>query len=136
MPGLTPYIHFDGRAKEALTFYAEVFDGATQLHTFAEFARTDGPPDAIAHGLLVNAPIALYGADVGQGEVAFHAQGLMLSLLGAADPTTLRRWFSRLAHEGEVIEDLQKQTWGAYDGQVIDRFGLHWLIGFEEIDDV
>ena len=23
------------------------------------------------------------------------------------------------------------QPWGATDGQVVDRFGLHWLIGFE-----
>jgi hypothetical protein len=22
--------------------------------------------------------------------------------------------------------------WGASDGQVIDRYGLHWLIGFED----
>jgi uncharacterized glyoxalase superfamily protein PhnB len=28
--------------------------------------------------------------------------------------------------------DLQTRPWGASDGQVIDRYGLHWLIGFEE----
>jgi PhnB protein len=26
---------------------------------------------------------------------------------------------------------LQSRPWGASDGQVIDRHGLHWLIGFE-----
>ena len=30
-----------------------------------------------------------------------------------------------------VVDDLQKRPWGAWDGQVVDRFGLHWLIGFE-----
>jgi PhnB protein len=29
------------------------------------------------------------------------------------------------------VTDLQARPWGASDGQVIDRFGLHWLIGFE-----
>ena len=30
-----------------------------------------------------------------------------------------------------VVDDLQKRPWGASDGQVIDRYGRHWLIGFE-----
>jgi PhnB protein len=58
----------------------------------------------------------------------------MLSLLGASDETTLRTWFERLAAGGTVVEDLQERPWGASDGQVIDRFGLHWLIGFEPGD--
>ncbi len=55
----------------------------------------------------------------------------MLSLLGTADPTTLRRWFSDLSEGGRVVDELQARGWGASDGQVIDRFGVHWLIGFE-----
>ena len=131
MTGLTPYVLFPGTAREALTFYAEVFGGAAELHSFAEFGRTDGPADAIAHGLLVDAPVALYAADAAGDEAPFQAQGLMLSLLGTADPTTLRDWFARLAEGGEVLDDLQQRDWGASDGQVIDRFGLRWLIGFE-----
>jgi PhnB protein len=52
MTGLTPYIHFPGTAREALTFYGEVFGCSVQLHTFAEFSRADGPADAIARGYL------------------------------------------------------------------------------------
>jgi PhnB protein len=48
MTGPTPYLHFPGTAREALTFYGDVFGCAVQLHTFAEFNRTDGPADAIA----------------------------------------------------------------------------------------
>jgi PhnB protein len=40
---------------------------------------------------------------------------MMLSLLGAAGQPILAEWSRRLA-EG---------------GRVIDRYGLHWLIGFE-----
>jgi PhnB protein len=128
---LTPYILFGGDAREALSFYAGVFDGETQLHTFAEFGRTDGPADAIAHGHLVDAPVALYAADVAGDQPAFRAQGLMLSLLGTADPATLRDWFTRLADGGTIVDDLQVRQWGASDGQVIDRYGVHWLIGFQ-----
>jgi PhnB protein len=129
--GLTPYIHLDGTAREALSLYADVFGGTVQLHTFDEFSRTDGPADAVAHGCLVGAPVSLYAADVGGQESPFRAQGLMLSLLGTAEPETLRRWFARLAEGGEIVDELQERPWGAFDGQVIDRYGLHWLIGFQ-----
>lgn len=103
MAGPTPYIHFPGTAREALSFYADVFGGTAQLHTFAEFNRTDGPGDLIAHGYVVDAPVALFASDVVGDEPAFQAQGLMLSLLGTADAATLRRWFARLAEEGEWL---------------------------------
>jgi PhnB protein len=127
----TPYLSLPGTARDALTFYADVFGGRAQLHSFAEFGRTDGPPDAVAHGYLVDTPVALFCSDTAGDKPAFHAEGMMLSLLGTADPATLRAWFGRLADGGTVVDDLQKRPWGAFDGQVIDRYGLHWLIGFE-----
>jgi PhnB protein len=126
-----PYIHFPGTTREALTFYADVFGGSAQLHTFAEFSRDDGPSDAIAHGYLVDGPVELFGADAVGDDPAFRCEGLMLSLLGTADASRLRQWFSRLSEGGRVVDDLQQRPWGASDGRVIDRYGLHWLIGFE-----
>jgi PhnB protein len=126
-----PYLHFPGTARAALTFYGELFGCSVQLHTFAEFNRTDGPADAIAHGYLSEGPVALFAADVAGDELPFRCQGMMFSLLGTAPPATLRTWFSRLSEGGRVVEDLQTRPWGASDGQVIDRYGLHWLIGFE-----
>ncbi len=127
----TPYLHFAGTAREALTFYAEVFGGAAQLHTFEEFGRTDGPADAIAHGGLTGGAVSLAGADVAGDERPLHCEGMMLSLLGTADAATLTRWFSKLAEGGRIVDDLQVRPWGASDGQVVDRYGVHWLIGFE-----
>jgi len=128
----TPYLHFAGTTREALTFYGEVFGCAVQLHTFAEFNRSDGPADAIAHGYLSEGPVALFAADVAGDEPAFRCEGMMLSLLGTASPSVLRSWFARLSEGGRVVDDLQQRPWGAFDGQVLDRFGLHWLLGFED----
>jgi PhnB protein len=118
----------------ALTFYGEVFGCAVQLHTFAEFGRADGPADAIAHGNLMDGPVALLAADVAGDEPAFRCEGMMLSLLGTAAPSTLSTWFSSLSGGGRVVDDLQARPWGASDGQVVDRYGVHWLIGFEGAD--
>jgi PhnB protein len=130
----TPYLHLPGTARDALTFYGEVFGCTVQLHTFAEFGRTDGPADAIAHGCLDGGPVALFVADVAGDEPALRCEGLMFALLGTAPPATLRSWFSRLADGGRVVDDLQERPWGASDGQVVDRYGLHWLVGFEAGD--
>jgi PhnB protein len=131
MTAPTPYLHFPGTARGALTFYGDVFGCTVQLHTFEEFSRTDGPADAIAHGYLTDGPVELFAADAAGDEPSFQAQGLMLSLLGAAAPSVLRTWFSGLSEGGRIVDDLQTRPWGASDGQVIDRFGVHWLIGFE-----
>lgn len=131
MTALTPYIHFPGNARDALSFYGEVFGCAVRLHTFAEFGRTDGPADAIAHGELTEGPVTLFAADAAGAQMPFRCEGMMLSLLGTSTPAVLRTWFSRLSEGGRVVDDLQTRPWGATDGQVVDRYGLHWLIGFE-----
>ncbi len=130
MTAPTPYLHFPGSAREALTFYQGVFGGELTVHTRADFGATDGDLDAVAHGIL-DGPVSLFAADAGSGEDNFASSGLMFSLLGTADPATLRRWFDGLAVGGIVVDDLQERPWGASDGQVRDRYGLLWLVGFE-----
>jgi len=135
MTSPTPYVLFPGTAREALAFYGDVFGCSVQLHTFEEFNRTDGPADAIAHASLTEGPVRLFAADVAGNERPVRCEGIMLSLLGTASAATLKEWFSRLSEGGRVVDDLQTRPWGASDGQVVDRYGLHWLIGFEDADD-
>ncbi|HEY8080457.1 MAG TPA: hypothetical protein VIE15_00090, partial [Acidimicrobiales bacterium] len=122
MTSPTPYVHFPGTAREALTFYGDVFGCAVQLHTFEEFNRTDGPADAVAHGYLREGPVTLFASDVAGDEQPLRCEGMMLSLLGAAAPSVLAGWFSRLSDGGRVVDDLQARPWGASDGQVVDRY--------------
>lgn len=135
MTAPTPYLYFPGTAREALTFYAATFGGQPQLHTFAEFGRTDGPQEAVAHGYLVEGPVAMFAADTFGDQPALSCTGMMFSLLGTASPTTMRAWFDGLADGGHVIDDLRQRPWGAFDGQVVDRYGLHWLVGYEPDDE-
>ena len=100
------------------------------MHTYEEFSRSDGPPEAIAHGML-NGAVALAGSDAAPGQKSVRLEGVMLSLLGTAEPSVLHEWFDKLADGGLVVDPLAPKPWGASDGQVIDRHGLHWLIGYE-----
>jgi len=130
MPAPEPYLHFPGTARDALAFYHGVFGGELILNTYGDFSREDGPADAIAHGML-RGPVSLFASDAGPGQETFHSSGLMFSLLGTSDPQTLRSWFAQLAEGGRVVDDLQVRPWGATDGQVVDRYGVLWLVGFE-----
>jgi len=134
MPAPALYLHLPGTASEALEFYQGVFGGETSAATFAEFERTDGPASAIAHGTLRGA-VDLYVSDAGEQDEPFSARGLMVALLGTAEPTTLRTWFVALSEGGEVLDPLQRRAWGASDGQVRDRYGVRWLVGYEHGTD-
>jgi PhnB protein len=107
-----------------------VFGGELDLHTFADFSRDDGAPGLIAHGRL-SGPVDLFAADAGPLDETLGVRGLLLSLLGVAEPERLRLWFERLAATGTVVDPLEEKPWGATDGQVRDAFGITWLIGFE-----
>jgi len=72
----TPYLDFSGTAREALTFYGRVFSCPVRLHTFEEFNRTDGPAEAIAHG-LEEGPVRLFASDVAGNEPPFRCEGMM-----------------------------------------------------------
>lgn len=124
------YLTFPGTAREALGFYAEVFGGELTLHSYQDFGRTDGPEDAIAHGELAGT-VALFGSDAAAGEQGYRLEGIRLALLGTAEPAVLHAWFDKLAVGGSIVDPLAAKPWGASDGQVIDRYGLLWLIGYE-----
>jgi PhnB protein len=107
-----PYLHFPGTAREALTFYQQVFGGE----------------------LILSGPVSLFAADAAGGEEPFQSTGLMFSLLGTASPEELRLWFDALAEGGTIREELQVRPWGASDDHVVDRYGVHWLVGFENAE--
>ena len=130
MTALQIYVSFPGTAREALGFYAGVFGGELSLYTYEDFSRSDGPPGAIAHGML-NGAVAFAGSDTSAGGKSVRFEGIMLSLLGTAEPAVLHEWFDKLVVGGRVVDPLAPKPWGASDGQVIDRHGLHWLIGYE-----
>lgn len=131
MTAPTPYLHLRGTARQALAFYAEIFGCRAQLHTYEEFGRTDGPPEAIAHGYLADGPVILCASDAFGDQPAVRCEGMMLALLGTAAPVTMHAWFDALADGGRIIDNLQQRRWGDFDGQLIDRYGLHWLLGFQ-----
>lgn len=126
--GAVPYLFLPGCAREALAFYRRVFGGELEVHTRSEFGRADGSPEAIAHGAL-DGPVPLFAADE-DASAPLRTDRMVLSLLGAADPETTERWFSLLSEGATDTDPLQERPWGDHDGQLTDRFGIRWLLGY------
>ncbi|MGP9694577.1 VOC family protein [Brachybacterium sp. AOP25-B2-12] len=130
MPAPVPYLLLPGTARAALELYARVFGGEVTVYTHADFHRDSGTPEAVAHGGL-DGTVSLFAADAEPDAETLRAEGLFLSLLGAAEPSVLHAWFDALAEGGTVVDALAVRPWGDTDGTVRDRFGVTWLIGYQ-----
>ena len=128
---IAPYIGFNGRCREAMSFYAEVF-GATDL-TFSTFGEAPPMPgmdpamkDQIMHSEMTIGGSKLMGAD---GPTSVLGQGSVVSVMhGPKDGPSGQAVFDRLAEGGEVVMPYQKTFWSEGFGMVKDRFGISWMI--------
>ncbi|OLT14511.1 hypothetical protein BJF78_18790 [Pseudonocardia sp. CNS-139] len=126
---LNPYVSFDGTARQAMEFYADVFGGELTLHTFGEYGAPDAPEaDKIMHGQLETpSGYVLMASDVPPGMAYNPGDNIVVSLSGD-DADELRGYFERLAEGGTVSVPLEKQMWGDEYGACSDRFGLSWMV--------
>ena len=127
-----PYLHFPGTARQALTLYQEIFGGELTLNTFGEFGRDDGPAEAIVHGML-RGPVSLFAADTAGDEEPFRSTGLISR--SSARPRPRLRTGSKPWPRGTYPRRAGVAAVGRHDGQVVDRHGVHWLVGFEEAEN-
>ncbi|MFG1680914.1 VOC family protein [Nonomuraea sp. NPDC049269] len=130
---LNPYLVFNGNARQAMEFYANVFGGNLALNSFAEFGVTDSPDaDRIMHAMLeTEAGYTIMASDV-IGDMQFQPMaGASVSLSGD-DADLLRGYWERLSADGSVTMPMQKQAWGDEFGMCVDRFGVPWMVNISE----
>ncbi len=128
---LIPYLHFAGRAEEALDFYAAAGLGEiTNLGRFGDKAAHHGnaTPDQIMHARITSdGTDVLMASDGGKGEAM---QGMSLSI-GLTDSAKAHALFAALSQDGEVTMPMAEQFWGAEFGMFKDKFGVQWMVNCE-----
>ncbi len=125
---LNPYLRFDGQARQAMEFYQSVFGGELKMNTFGEFGMQDSPQaDQIMHAQLeTDAGYTIMASDTPPGMEVRTGSSITVSLSG--DEDVLREYFAELAEGGEVGTPLEKQMWGDEYGDLVDRFGVSWMV--------
>ncbi|MDF2858737.1 MAG: hypothetical protein K0Q87_4588 [Neobacillus sp.] len=132
---ITPYLYFDGNAREALAFYKDLFDGEIiGIQTFGE-ADYPTPPEAndlVMHAQLKKGGISLMFSDSfpGQGGVEV-GNNISLTLEFDSDDE-IQKYFDALVKNGSAQMELQDTFWGAKYARVKDAFGITWDLNYQK----
>src|SRR5262249_33151106 len=83
----------------------------------------------ILHSILIKDNLVLMGSDMvdDQGLIKGNTVSLMLNCSSEAE---IRRCYANLADGGEARHPLENTFWGALFGDLIDKFGNHWLLNY------
>lgn len=132
---ITPYLFFEGRAEEAIAFYATAIGAELTMQMRFREAPDPPPPgmlppgseERIMHAELRIGDDTLMVSDGGcAGAATFAGFGVSLP---AVDTAQAQRFFDALADGGTVRMPLGPTFWSPAFGMVQDRFGVLWMIG-------
>lgn len=124
----TPYLTFDGKAKEALAYYKEVFEGEVMnVQTFgdADFPTPPGYDERIMHAQFKKGALFLMVSD-SFGEQSVTPGNHIALVLEFESEEKINNIYERLSKEGTVHMELQDTFWGAVYAKVQDPFGVIW----------
>ena len=138
---ISPYLTFNGNCEEAFMFYKSVFGGEfPYLGRFKEMPPMEGYTMSEAEGNMimhVSLPISketiLMGSDSSEKFGAATVIGNNYSIsVNAASKNDADRLFKGLSEDGKVTMPIDKTFWGSYFGMLTDKFGIQWMVSFDE----
>lgn len=127
-----PYLFFDGRCEQALTFYKKALGAEVlMLMRFKDNPEPQGgppnvQPDEIMHARLRIGDTVIFAGD-GQCRGTNHFDGFGLSLT-VANEAEADRMFNGLLDGGKTIMPLGKTFFSPRFGMVSDKFGITWMV--------
>lgn len=142
MTTVNVYLNFNGNCKEAFDFYKSVFGGEfPYVGTFGDMPPQEGMPPLsdemkkqIMHiSLPISQETVLMGSDVGGEWAPSLSIGNNFSISVNTDSKEeTERIFNELSAGGKVTMPLDNTFWGSYFGMFTDKFGIQWMVSFEE----
>lgn len=136
---INPYLNFAGNTEEAFNFYKSVFGG--EFAMVQRFKDTPGcenlPPadwDKIMHMALPIGPDnVLMATDAleSMGQSLTVGNNFSLSVSTDSEEET-NRVFSELSAGGKATMPPAKTFWGSYFGMLTDKYGIQWMVSYDE----
>ena len=134
---LVPYLSFRGNCEEALNTYANIFGGKVTVRE-----RYNNPAmnmakefhDKVLHASLEFNGITILASDIvprnpAEGGTGSGDAALSLDVSSAEDG---KRIFDQLAQGGKVNVPFEKQFWGAWHGNLRDKYGIRWMVNCDK----
>jgi PhnB protein len=135
MTQINTYIGFNGKCKEAMTFYRSCLGGELFIQTVGETPMQhqcpDGMQDHVMHSMLEKDGLILMGTDM-VGKQGYQPGNNIALSLNCSSELEIKTFFSKLSEDGEVIEPLTDMFWGATFGALTDKFGISWMFNYDK----
>ena len=84
----------------------------------------------ILHAYFKSKDLELFVSDVYPGKTLENSRRIALSL-SFDNLEDAEKIFSSLSDKGKVNVPFKKQFWGAWHGNLVDRFGIYWMVNCE-----
>lgn len=132
--GIQAYINFDGNTKEAVEFYARVFNtDKPQIMFFGDMKTNDvwaldeDMKNRVLHAEVKIGTDIIMFSDIAKGMTLKVGNNITL-IFNSEDEGEIKKIFSELKEDGIILMELQKTFWSNCYGQVIDKFGIGWQL--------
>ena len=138
MASINPFIHFNGNAEEAFTFYKTIFGGEfTNITRFKDLPNAENffsekEANNIMHiALPIGANSVLMGSDVPEmfGKVNELENRSKISI-NADSKEEAEKLFNALSEGGNAEVPFSETHSGNYFGMLRDKFGIEWMVNY------
>lgn len=139
MPKLNSYLNFDGKAEEAFTFYKSVFGGefVGGIHRMGNAPGTENLSEEEKQRVMhIALPI---GNDLLMASDIMPSMNQQLTVGNnnyiSVFPDSRQQadeYFKALSEGGKIEMPLEDQFWGDYFGCFSDKYGVYWMINYNE----
>ena len=136
------YLTFNGNCKEAFDFYRSIFGGEFQyVGTYAEMPPQEGmspiPKEMLNRIMHISLPISketsIMGSDSGGEWTSNYEVGNSFSIsINAQSKKEADHLYNGLSEGGKITMPLASTFWGDYFGMFTDKFGINWMVSFNE----
>ncbi|MBK9151917.1 MAG: SRPBCC domain-containing protein [Saprospiraceae bacterium] len=142
MARVTTYLNFAGNTEEAFNFYRTVFrsEFINGIQRFGDLpADPNNPPMAESvKQMVLHIELPIMGGHILMGTDAPEEMGFKVTNgnnmhinLEPQSREEAKRLFDELSEGGKVEMPIQDMFWGAYYGSFQDRFGINWMINYQ-----
>jgi len=144
MATVNPYLIFNGNCEEAFLFYKSVFGGEfPYMGRFSEMPPSDDencpPPPAEESNRIMHVclPIGKETTLMGSDSTSQSGDVIVGTNISVSINTDSReeadKIFNGLSAGGNVFMPMTNTFWGAYFGMFTDKFGINWMVNFDEM---
>lgn len=137
------YVNFPGNTEEAFHFYRSVFktEFVNGIQRFGDIPAEPGQPpvSASVKKMVLHAELPLIGGHILMGTDAPKEMGFTVEKgnnmhinLEPDSRGEAERIFNELSQGGNISQPLQDMFWGAYYGSFTDKFGINWMINYQQ----